>query len=91
MATPEDLAWLAAHPFLSVGDRRAVLTLLSGPRISPRHPLTHSIQGIKLQRGVSLGPRRIYRVFGSGDVDAPAEASPDAAAALRRARCFLPA
>lgn len=73
MATPEDFAFLQRHPLLSAGDRRAISTLLSGPRITPSNPLTHSIQGIKLQRGITQGPRRIYRVFGSGDVDAPAE------------------
>ncbi|KAI8469794.1 MAG: hypothetical protein J3K34DRAFT_274967 [Monoraphidium minutum] len=73
MATPSDLAFLQQHPLLTPGDRRALLTLLAG-RGGATHqaPLTHSISGVKLQRAAAQ-QRRIYRVFGSGDVDAPAE------------------
>lgn len=57
---------------LSPGDRRSLCTLLAGPRMSPRTPLTQ-VQGIQIQRGISHGPRRIYRVFGSGAIESPAE------------------
>jgi hypothetical protein len=73
MATPNDLAYIATHPLLTPADRRSILTLLGGPRLSPRTPLT-SVQGVRIQRSVTdSGPRRIYRVHGSGDVGAPAE------------------
>jgi hypothetical protein len=77
MATPHDLNFIQQHPLLSPGDRRGICTLLAGPRLSPRAPLA-DINGVRINRAVSHGPRRIYRVYGSGDVDAPAEVGPPA-------------
>lgn len=71
MATPADLAFLATM-LQSPGDRRACVTLLAGPRAAARTPLAE-FQSVKVQRSVSHGPRRIYRVYGSGGVEAPAE------------------
>lgn len=72
MATPHDLAYVAQHPLLTPGDRRGIVALLGGPRTTPRAQLT-TIQNITIQRALPHGPRRIYRVYGSGEVDDPAE------------------
>jgi len=75
MATPDDLRFIQQHPLLSLGDRRGICTLLAGPRMSARAAVA-CVHNIKIQRAVSHGPRRIYRVYGSGDVvEASAQAS----------------
>lgn len=78
MATPQDLEFISTHPLLSAADRRAVLTLLAGPSRGSGsggdggHTKVSSVQGVSIQRAAAPRGGRIYRVFGSGVVDAPA-------------------
>ncbi|GBF89469.1 hypothetical protein Rsub_02041 [Raphidocelis subcapitata] len=78
-AVPDDEAFLASQP-LTNGDRRALRTLLNGPRGSggagaqgaaaATRLMAH---GITIKRAAQQGPRRIYRYYGSGCVDASAQ------------------